>query len=48
MRKHAFKEDSSFKIMQHVILVNFMNISTYKQNIVHMHHIDMDTTHNST
>ena len=46
--KHTFKEDVSFEIMQHVFLVNFMNIDTFKHNIVHINHIDMDTTHNNT
>ena len=46
IQKHAFKKDISFEIMQHVFLLNFMNIETYKLNIVHMHHIDMDTKHN--
>ena len=48
MQKHAFKEDISFEIMQHVFLVNFMNIGTYKHNIVHIHKVDMDTIHNNT
>ena len=48
MQKYAFKEDISFQIMQYVLLVNFMIIGTYKLNIVHIHHIDMDTIHNRT
>ena len=48
MQEHEFKEDISFEIMQHIFLVNFMNIGTYNLNIVHIHHIDMNTTHNST
>ena len=48
MQKHAFKEDILFEIMQHIFLVYFMNIGIYNLNIVHIHHIDMDTTHNST
>ena len=48
MQKHAYKEDISFEIMQHDFLVNFMKIGTYKLNIVHTQHVDMDTTHNST
>ena len=48
MRKHAFKEDISFEIIQHVFLVKFMNLGIYKINIFHIHNIDMGTTHNST
>ena len=47
MQKHAFKEDIFFEIMQHIFLVNFINIDTYKLNKVHVHHIDMDNTHTS-
>ena len=48
IQKHAFKEDISFEIMQHVFLVHFMNIGTYELNIVDIHHIDVDTTYNNT
>ena len=47
MQKHALKDDISFEIKQHVFLVNFINLGTYKINIVHIYHIDMDNTHNS-
>ena len=26
---HEYKEDISFEIMQHIVLVNFMNIGTF-------------------
>ena len=44
MQKDAFKEDISFEIMQHVLLVNFINRGKFKKNIVHINRIDMDTT----
>ena len=48
IQKHAFKEEITFEITKHRFIVNFMNIGTYKIYIVHLHHIDMDTTHNAT
>ena len=48
MKKFTFKEDISFETENMPFFVNFMNIGTYKLNIVHIHHINMDTSHNST